>query len=69
MKFLLVLFFCMQNPIAEFLVSDYAPTPAGVPKMGWHWVDLLSQNLMEEFSHELSSMVTMLVNPYFLSRW
>lgn len=33
---------CMQNPAAEFLVSDYAPTPAGVPKMGWHWVDLLS---------------------------
>lgn len=33
---------CMQNPAPEYLVSDYAPTPAGVPKMGWHWVDLLS---------------------------
>lgn len=33
---------CMQNPAADFLVADYAPTPAGVPKMGWHWVDLLS---------------------------
>lgn len=33
---------CMQTIAPEYLVSDYAPTPAGVPKMGWHWVDLLS---------------------------
>lgn len=33
---------CMQDIVPEYLVSDYAPTPAGVPKMGWHWVDLLS---------------------------
>jgi hypothetical protein len=33
---------CMQTPLSEFQVSDYAPTPAGVPAMGWHWVDLLS---------------------------
>jgi hypothetical protein len=33
---------CMQEIAPEYLVSDYAPTPAGVPKMGWHWVDLLS---------------------------
>lgn len=33
---------CMQTLLPEYLVSDYAPTPAGVPRMGWHWVDLLS---------------------------
>lgn len=33
---------CMQNPPTEYLVSDYGPTPAGVPNMGWHWADLLS---------------------------
>ena len=33
---------CMQALLPEYIVSDYAPTPAGVPKMGWHWVDLLS---------------------------
>lgn len=33
---------CMMAPQADYLVSDYAPTPAGVPMMGWHWVDLLS---------------------------
>ncbi|AUN97741.1 hypothetical protein C0V70_06370 [Bacteriovorax stolpii] len=33
---------CLMQPDADYLVSDYAPTPAGVPMMGWHWVDLLS---------------------------
>lgn len=33
---------CLLTPRDEYLVSDYAPTPAGVPMMGWHWVDLLS---------------------------
>lgn len=33
---------CLMNPAAQYLVSDYAPTPEGVPMMGWHWVDLLS---------------------------
>ena len=33
---------CLLVPKAEYLISDYAPTPEGIPKMGWHWVDLLS---------------------------
>jgi len=33
---------CMQAPLASSLPANYAPTPAGVPKMGWHWVDLLA---------------------------
>lgn len=33
---------CLEAPDEDYLVSDYAPTPEGVPKMGWHWVDLLS---------------------------
>lgn len=34
--------FCMQQPMPEYLVPNYGPTPAGVPQMGWHWVDLLA---------------------------
>lgn len=33
---------CTKEIPSKYLVSNYAPTPAGVPKMGWHWVDLLS---------------------------
>lgn len=33
---------CLQTIAPEYLVDNYAPTPAGVPLMGWHWVDLLS---------------------------
>lgn len=33
---------CMQSPASQFLPPYYAPTPAGVPAMGWHWVDLLA---------------------------
>lgn len=33
---------CVQEPSAENKIDHYAPTPAGVPQMGWHWVDLLS---------------------------
>ncbi|MCM2348743.1 MAG: hypothetical protein NDI69_01900 [Bacteriovoracaceae bacterium] len=33
---------CMKSPDEDSLVANYAPTPAGVPKMGWHWVDLLA---------------------------
>lgn len=30
---------CMKQPPAALIPEDYIPTPAGVPKMGWHWVD------------------------------
>ncbi|MBC7712942.1 MAG: DUF5602 domain-containing protein [Rhizobacter sp.] len=33
---------CLQMPVSDNLVANYAPGPSGVPKMGWHWVDLLS---------------------------
>ncbi len=33
---------CIKNPEERKLPSNYAPTPEGVPQMGWHWVDLLS---------------------------
>jgi hypothetical protein len=33
---------CTKNISAQYLPSFYAPTPAGVPLMGWHWVDLLA---------------------------
>lgn len=33
---------CMMQPSPDALPADYAPTPAGVPMMGWHWVDILS---------------------------
>lgn len=33
---------CMQQPLPQYLVANYAPTPQGQPHMGWHWVDLLA---------------------------
>lgn len=33
---------CLKQPAPKYIPSQYAPTPAGVPKMGWHWVDLLA---------------------------
>ena len=33
---------CLTQPAPDTIAANYAPTPAGVPKMGWHWVDLLS---------------------------
>ena len=33
---------CLKQPSTDSIPSQYAPTPAGVPKMGWHWVDLLA---------------------------
>lgn len=33
---------CMEEIEPEHLAPNYGPTPAGVPKMGWHWVDLLA---------------------------
>lgn len=33
---------CTKPVPASLVPVDYAPTPAGVPLMGWHWVDLKS---------------------------
>lgn len=33
---------CLKNPSASAVPRDYAPTPAGVPQMGWHWLDTLA---------------------------
>lgn len=33
---------CTKMPAADFLADHYGATPAGVPKMGHHWVDLLA---------------------------
>lgn len=36
---------CQKLPIADFLAPFYIPTPAGVPMMGWHWLDSRSPEL------------------------
>jgi hypothetical protein len=36
---------CMKMPESRFVPSQYGPTPYGVPKMGWHWIDLLSPEM------------------------
>lgn len=33
---------CMKEPGKKYIPEGYGPTPGGVPKMGWHWVDLRS---------------------------
>lgn len=33
---------CTKAISVNLIPPDYAPTPEGVPKMGWHWVDLKS---------------------------
>ena len=33
---------CLQAPEVEYIPAQYAPTPEGVPMMGWHWIDTLS---------------------------
>lgn len=33
---------CMKQPATDFIPPFYAPTPAGVPMMGWHWFDTRS---------------------------
>ncbi|MFV8257664.1 DUF5602 domain-containing protein [Bdellovibrio bacteriovorus] len=30
---------CLKQPAPELIPPFYTPTPAGVPQMGWHWVD------------------------------
>lgn len=33
---------CMKQPEPDYIPPNYIPTPEGVPKMGWHWVDRTS---------------------------
>lgn len=33
---------CLKKPDPDYLPQYYAPTPAGVPGMGWHWFDTRS---------------------------
>lgn len=33
---------CLKEVPKKFRVPDYVPTPGGVPKMGWHWIDSLA---------------------------
>ncbi len=33
---------CTKAIGSSLIPADYAPTPEGVPKMGWHWVDTKS---------------------------
>lgn len=33
---------CLKAPPASAIPANYAPTPAGEPKMGWHWIDTLA---------------------------
>jgi hypothetical protein len=33
---------CTRAPSPGEIPEDYDPTPAGEPRMGWHWVDLLA---------------------------
>lgn len=33
---------CMQAIAAPLIPDNFIPTPAGVPMMGWHWVDVTS---------------------------
>lgn len=33
---------CVKTPEEAQIPTHYAPTPEGVPQMGWHWVDLLA---------------------------
>lgn len=36
---------CTKMPEANYLPKYYIPTPAGVPQMGWHWLDSRSPEL------------------------
>jgi hypothetical protein len=36
---------CTKQPGSDYLPEFYIPTPAGVPMMGWHWLDSRSPEL------------------------
>lgn len=33
---------CLKDPGSDYEPQYFAPTPAGVPQMGWHWIDTRS---------------------------
>lgn len=33
---------CLKMPAPTHIAPNFAPTPAGVPQMGWHWIDTLA---------------------------
>lgn len=39
---------CMKQPASDMIAPYYIPTPAGVPMMGWHWLDSRSPELHGE---------------------
>jgi len=39
---------CMKQPGSDMIAQYYVPTPAGVPMMGWHWLDSRSPELHGE---------------------
>jgi hypothetical protein len=39
---------CTKRPNTDFIAPYYVPTPAGVPMMGWHWLDSRSPELHGE---------------------
>ena len=39
---------CMKQPDSDYIPMYYVPTPAGVPMMGWHWLDSRSPELHGE---------------------
>lgn len=36
---------CLKPVASSYVPIDYVPTPAGVPMMGWHWLDSKSAEL------------------------
>ena len=36
---------CTREPTDDYIPAYYIPTPAGVPMMGWHWLDSRSPEL------------------------
>lgn len=36
---------CLKQPDSDYVPQYYVPTPAGVPMMGWHWLDSRSPEL------------------------
>lgn len=39
---------CLKQPSSDEIAQYYVPTPAGVPMMGWHWLDSRSPELHGE---------------------
>ena len=69
---------CMKPIPAGAVPTNYAPTPEGVPKMGWHWVDLLSPEFHSQpftatmiygyYNGQLAFIEPMITQAFFQSR-